>query len=128
MSVASRVLQISTTASTQLVVRDSRGHKLLDLELPDGVTVAFATPLRILELSKGLSMKKVEDEIVKWLKKEGLPVTKENWLRVNFMGSLPDEIDGELEAEIPREVRAAELRAIRRADQKFLRAVGILRR
>ena len=64
------------------------------------------------------------------LKRMGLPVTRENYLRVSFMGNPPEEpLDGEIEAEIedeiPREILAAEKRAIRRDDQRFLRDVGI---
>lgn len=65
--------------------------------------------------------------VLDWMRANKVPLTKENYLHINYLGQdVPEEpLDGELEAEIPREILAAELRAIRRADQKFLRAVGI---
>jgi hypothetical protein len=48
------------------------------------------------------------DSTVKWLLEHGIPVTRENYLALNFLGTAhsPDEpLDGELEAEMPRELR-----------------------
>jgi hypothetical protein len=43
------------------------------------------------------------DSTVLWLQEHGVPVTRENYLALNFPGNPPDELlDGELEAEMPR--------------------------
>src|ERR1700680_3751851 len=41
------------------------------------------------------------DGTVKLLEKFGIPVTRENYLRLAFAGNPPQELDGELEAELP---------------------------
>jgi hypothetical protein len=41
------------------------------------------------------------DGTVKLLKELGIPVTRENYLRLAFAGNPPQELDGELEAELP---------------------------
>ena len=43
-----------------------------------------------------------DDGTVQLLKKYGIPVTRENYLRLAFAGNPPDELDGEIEAELPR--------------------------
>ncbi len=40
------------------------------------------------------------DNGVAWLKKNNLPLTRKNWLELNYLGDVP-ELDGESEAEIP---------------------------
>jgi len=43
------------------------------------------------------------DLTVEWLKEHGIEVNRENYLRLAFLGSPPEEpLDGELEAELPR--------------------------
>ena len=37
----------------------------------------------------------------KMLQELGLPLTRENYLRLEFLGNPPEELDGELEAELP---------------------------
>jgi hypothetical protein len=45
----------------------------------------------------------INDSTVEFLKTHGIPVTRENYLHVAFLGSPPDEpLDGEIEAELPR--------------------------
>ena len=48
------------------------------------------------------------DSTVLWLQAHGIPVTRENYLALNFLGTThsPDEpLDGEIEAELPRELQ-----------------------
>jgi hypothetical protein len=50
-----------------------------------------------------MSRKGISDSTVAWLKEHGIPVTRENYLRLQFLGNPPDEpLDGEIEAELPR--------------------------
>jgi hypothetical protein len=42
------------------------------------------------------------------MKKHNVPLTRENYLDIAYMGSPPDEIGGEIEAEIPWEIKHAE--------------------
>jgi len=50
-----------------------------------------------------MSAKRNKDNTVEWLKEHGIAVTRENYLRLQFLGNPPDEpLDGELEAELPR--------------------------
>ena len=47
-----------------------------------------------------------QDGTVKLLKKFGIPVTRENYLRLAFAGNPPEvQLDGEIEAELPRELQ-----------------------
>jgi hypothetical protein len=51
-------------------------------------------------------MNKQPDGTLMLLKRMGLPVTRENYLRVAFMGNPPEEpLDGEIEAELPEELQ-----------------------
>jgi hypothetical protein len=46
------------------------------------------------------------DGIVKLLQQYGIPVTRENYLRLAFAGNPPEEpLDGEIEAELPEELQ-----------------------
>jgi hypothetical protein len=69
------------------------------------------------------------DSTLEWMKKNNIPLTKENYVHVNSLGQInSDDLDGEAEADLPREIQAAELRrlrAIRRADREFLKAIGV---
>jgi transcriptional regulator of met regulon len=62
--------------------------------------------------------------VLDWMKAHNVPLTKENYLHIEYMGQEIPE-GAELESELPREIQAAEIRAIRRADKKFLREAGI---
>ena len=39
---------------------------------------------------------------------KGVPLTRENYLHIAYMGNPPEEIGGEIEAAIPQEIRDAE--------------------
>jgi len=43
------------------------------------------------------------DNGVAWLKKNNLPLTRKNWLELNYLGNPPEELGPEEEAEIPTE-------------------------
>lgn len=43
------------------------------------------------------------DNGVAWLKKNNLPLTRKNWLELNYLGNPPAELGPEEEAEIPTE-------------------------
>ena len=52
-------------------------------------------------------MNEQPDGTLMLLKRMGLPVTRENYLRVSFMGNPPEEpLDGEIEAEIETKYHA----------------------
>src|SRR5271154_7109636 len=42
------------------------------------------------------------------MKKRNIPLTRQNYLDIEYMGNPPEEIGGEIEAEIPQEIRDAE--------------------
>lgn len=46
--------------------------------------------------------------VLAWMKKEGVPLTRQNYLDLAYMGSPPDEIGGEIEASIPWEIKHAD--------------------
>ncbi|MGA7226205.1 MAG: hypothetical protein WB621_06060 [Candidatus Acidiferrales bacterium] len=48
------------------------------------------------------------DIVLAWMKKEGVPLTRQNYLDLAYMGSPPDEIGGEIEASIPWEIKHVE--------------------
>ncbi len=41
------------------------------------------------------------DLIIDYMEKEGIPMTRENYLDLAFMGDVPDELDPEFEASMP---------------------------
>jgi len=45
------------------------------------------------------------DHVLEYMKKRGIPITRENYLFWNFLGDPPDELDAELEAELPEEIK-----------------------
>ena len=49
-----------------------------------------------------------EDIVLVWMKNEGVPLTRQNYLDLAYMGAPPDEIGGEIEASIPWEIKHAE--------------------
>jgi hypothetical protein len=46
-----------------------------------------------------------EDTVLSWLKEDGIPVTRENYLRLSYFGQLPEEWNALYEAELPRELQ-----------------------
>jgi hypothetical protein len=70
---------------------------------------------------------RADDGTIRLLRKHGIPVTRENYLRLSFMGNPPEEpLDGELESELPRELQRNENRLfLTDDDRQFLRDVGI---
>ena len=49
-----------------------------------------------------------DDIVLAWMKKEGVPLTRDNYIYLAYMGAPPDEIGGEIEASIPWEIKHAE--------------------
>jgi len=43
----------------------------------------------------------MSDHTVSWMKAKGVPLTRKNWLELNYLGNPPAELGPELEAEIP---------------------------
>jgi hypothetical protein len=74
----------------------------------------------------------MSDSTVRRLRELGLPVTRENWLRLECMGNPPDELDGEIEAMID-EIRESlpggdwepTTLSLTSRDRKLLRQMGI---
>lgn len=48
------------------------------------------------------------DIVLDAMKKNNIPLTRQNYLDIAYMGSPPDEIGGEIEASIPKEIGEAE--------------------
>jgi hypothetical protein len=48
------------------------------------------------------------DIVLAAMRKNNVPLTRENYLYIAYMGDVPDEIGGEIEASIPQEIRDAE--------------------
>lgn len=48
-----------------------------------------------------------DDCVLAWMIENGVPLTRENYLHIAFMGSPPEEIGGEIEAQIPWEIKHA---------------------
>jgi hypothetical protein len=48
------------------------------------------------------------DEIVEYLKQHNIPVTRENYLDIAYMGNPPDVLDAEEEADLPEELQLPE--------------------
>jgi hypothetical protein len=49
-----------------------------------------------------------EDIVLNLMKQRGVPLTRENYLHIAYMGAPPEEIGGEIEASIPWEIKHAE--------------------
>ena len=45
--------------------------------------------------------------VLDYMKKHNIPLTRENYLQINYMGDVPEELDAEAEAEIPEEIRSS---------------------
>jgi hypothetical protein len=50
----------------------------------------------------------MRDLTLELMKKHNVPLTRANYLAIEYMGSPPDEIGGEIEASIPKEIGEAE--------------------
>jgi hypothetical protein len=49
-----------------------------------------------------------DDMVLRLMIEKGVPLTRQNYLDIAYMGAPPDEIGGEIEASIPKEIREAE--------------------
>ena len=43
------------------------------------------------------------DPVLQWRKKHGMPLTREDYLEVAYMGEIPEDWGPELEAELPEQ-------------------------
>ena len=50
-------------------------------------------------------MDSMNDVVVQLLQKAGVPVTRENYLNMAYLGNPPKKLTAEEEAELPRELR-----------------------
>ena len=48
-----------------------------------------------------------DDMVLRLMIEKGVPLTRENYLQIAYMGAPPDEIGGEIEASIPWEIKHA---------------------
>ncbi|MGA7553137.1 MAG: hypothetical protein WA274_24400 [Candidatus Acidiferrales bacterium] len=48
------------------------------------------------------------DIVLQLMIEKGVPLTRQNYLDIAYMGAPPDEIGGEIEASIPKEIGEAE--------------------
>jgi hypothetical protein len=63
----------------------------------------------------------MQDVTLDWMKSNNVPLTRENYLQVAYMGQPPTE---DAEVEIPAEILRIERRIVARKDAEFLREVG----
>jgi hypothetical protein len=49
-----------------------------------------------------------EDIVLQAMKARNIPLTRQNYLDIAYLGNPPDEIGGEIEASIPKEIGEAE--------------------
>jgi hypothetical protein len=49
-----------------------------------------------------------DDMVLRLMIEKGVPLTRENYLAIAYMGAPPVEIGGEIEASIPKEIGEAE--------------------
>jgi len=47
--------------------------------------------------------------VLEWMKKHNVPITRENYLAINYLGNVP-EIGPEVESELPEELQLPEWR------------------
>jgi hypothetical protein len=52
-----------------------------------------------------------DDIVLQWMIEKGVPLTRQNYLDMAYLGNPPDEIGGEIEASIPKEIGEAEDKA-----------------
>lgn len=45
------------------------------------------------------------DHVLNWLRKEGIPVTRANYLAIAYLGDPPKELSAEEEADLPKQIR-----------------------
>jgi hypothetical protein len=50
----------------------------------------------------------MRDLTLELMKKHGVPLTRANYLAIEYMGNPPEEIGGEIEAGIPQEIKDGE--------------------
>ena len=48
------------------------------------------------------------DIVLEAMKRNNIPLTRQNYLDIAYMGNPPEDVGGEIEAEIPWEIRHAE--------------------
>jgi len=48
------------------------------------------------------------DPVLEWMRKHGVPLTRQNYLDLNYLGNPSSTIDPEIEAELPEEVQLPE--------------------
>jgi hypothetical protein len=48
------------------------------------------------------------DIVLEKMKEEGIPMTRENYLELAYMGNPPEELDGEEEAALPEQFQKPE--------------------
>jgi hypothetical protein len=63
----------------------------------------------------------MQDVTLDWMKSNNVPLTRENYLQVAYMGQPLTE---DAEVEIPAEILRVERRIVARKDREFLREVG----
>ena len=49
-----------------------------------------------------------DDMVLRLMIEKGVPLTRQNYLDIAYMGAPPEEIGGEIEASIPKEIGEAE--------------------
>jgi len=67
----------------------------------------------------------VKDPTVELMRQYGVPLTRENWLYLNFMGTPPLLTGAEIA--VPAEILRAEKKAAKAFDADFLRSIGVKR-
>jgi hypothetical protein len=48
------------------------------------------------------------DHVLEYMKQHNIPVTRENYLDIAYMGNPPDVLDAEEEADLPEELQLTE--------------------
>ena len=46
-----------------------------------------------------------DDSVIEMMKEHSIPITRENYLHLNYMGEIPDPWTAEHEAELPRRLQ-----------------------
>ena len=46
----------------------------------------------------------MKSAVLEYMKQHNIPLTRENYLQINYMGNPPEKLDAEQEAEIPAEI------------------------
>jgi hypothetical protein len=70
-------------------------------------------------------MRDAKDATVALMREYGVPLTRENWLYLEFQGAPPLLMDAEIA--IPAEILRAERQAAKAFDAQFLRSIGVRR-